>query len=144
MCELSWKESRRKKLKACVGADGASPAHSLPKLLRRSVAEGGRRDNLLSFPFTGITAEISVNTGKKKEQGATNPLWLLSHLCFFYHSKAWIHMNTGSLTPRIARLSALREAPKTTRPNSFRLFRGWLWMPKEVKESTHLFTFPYF
>lgn len=81
---------------------------------------------------------------EKKEQGATNPLWLLSHLCFFYHSKAWIHMNTGSLTPRIARLSALREAPKTTHPNSFRLFRGWLWMPKEVKESTHLFTFPYF
>lgn len=66
MCELSWKESRRKKLKACMGADGASPAHSLPKLLRRSVAEGGRMDNLLSFPFTGITAEISVNTGKKR------------------------------------------------------------------------------
>lgn len=66
MCELSWKESRRKKLKACMGADGASPAHSLPKLWRRSVAEGGRRDNLLSFPFTGITAEISVNTGKKR------------------------------------------------------------------------------
>lgn len=77
----------------------------LPKLLRRLAAEGGRRDTILCFPFTGITTEISSSTGKK-EQGATNPLWLLSHLVFFYHSEAEIHLNTGSLPSRIARLLA--------------------------------------
>lgn len=57
---------------------------------RQGMGEGG---TLLGFAFTEIKAESPCNTGNK-EQDATNPLWLLSHV------------NTEALLPGITRLPA--------------------------------------
>lgn len=97
MCEVSWKQrAGERKLKACMDADGAYPAHPLlPRLSGTLVAWGGRRRILLGFPFDAITAESPCNAGKKKSRMLQPASAALpSDPLFSYHSEPWKFMLT--------------------------------------------------
>lgn len=98
MCELSWKQrAGERKLKACMDADSAYPAHPLlPRVSGTLVAGDGRRGILLGFPFAAITAGSPCKAGKQNRM-LQRALAALPSGPLFYHSEPWKFMLTQDL-----------------------------------------------